>query len=140
MIRRLWIPALLLAASTATAWAQPRLTLADAIARAQTRNLDARSAELAQRQAALRLTQARAGYLPTVDLTESWQRGNQPVFVFSSLLAQRQFAASNFAIDVLNRPEALGNFRTAATLEQGLFDPATRAGVRAAKMVWTPPP
>jgi hypothetical protein len=25
-----------------------------------------------------------------VDLVESWQRGNQPVFVFSSLLAQRQ--------------------------------------------------
>ncbi len=133
MIRRLWILALVMAASTAQSGAQTRLTLAEAIAQAQTRNLDARSAELAERQAVLRLTQARAGYLPSVDLVESWQRGNQPVFVFSSLLAQRQFSASNFAIDALNRPDAVGNFRTAATLDQALFDPATRAGVRIAK-------
>ena len=133
MIRRLWILALVMAASTPPVWAQTRLTLAEAIARAQTRSFDARSAELAERQAVLRLTQARAGYLPSVDLTESWQRGNQPVFVFSSLLAQRQFTASNFAIDALNRPEAVGNFRTAATVDQVLFDPATRAGVRVAQ-------
>lgn len=134
MIRRLWIPALLLAASTAPASAQPRLTLAEAIATAQTRNLDARSAEVAERQAAARLTQAKAGYLPSVDLSETWQRGNQPVFVFSSLLAQRQFTAANFAIDALNRPEAVGNVRTSATLDQALFDPAVRASVRAATL------
>lgn len=123
---------MLLAASTMPAWAQPRLTLTEAVTRAQTRNADARLAELAERQAALRLMQARAGYLPSVDVTETWQRGNQPVFVFSSLLAQRQFAASNFAIDALNRPDAVGNFRTAATLDQAVFDPATRAAVRSA--------
>lgn len=134
MIRRLWIPALLLAASTAPASGQSRLTLAEAIDRAQTRNLDARSAEAVERQATARLTLARAGYLPTVDLSETWQRGNQPVFVFSSLLAQRQFAASNFAIDALNHPEAVGNVRTALTLDQAVFDPAVRAGVRAATL------
>ncbi len=134
MIRRLWIPALLFAASTAPAWAQPRLTLADAIVTAQTRNLDARAAVVAERQATARLTQAKAGYLPNVDLSETWQRGNQPVFVFSSLLAQRQFTAANFAIDALNHPDAVGNVRTAATLDQALFDPAVRAGVRAATL------
>ncbi|HUU32660.1 MAG TPA: TolC family protein [Vicinamibacterales bacterium] len=134
MIRRLWIPALVLVASTAPALAQPRLTLAEAIGKAQTRNLDARSAEVAERQAKARLTLAKAGYLPTVELSETWQRGNQPVFVFSSLLAQRQFAASNFAIDALNHPEAVGNVRTAATLDQVVFDPAVRAGVRTATL------
>ncbi len=134
MIRRLWIPALLVAVSTAPAWAQPRLTLADAIGKAQIRNLDVRSAEVAERQAAARLTQAKAGYLPNVDVTETWQRGNQPVFVFSSLLAQRQFTAANFAIDALNRPEAVGNVRTAATFDQTVFDPSVRAGVRMATL------
>lgn len=134
MIRRLWIPALLLATSTAPAWAQARLTLADAIVTAQTRNLDARAAVVAERQADARLTQAKAGYLPNVDLSETWQRGNQPVFVFSSLLAQRQFTAANFAVGALNHPEAVGNVRTAATLDQALFDPAVRAGVRAASL------
>jgi hypothetical protein len=44
----------------------------------------------AEREAARRVTRARAGYWPRVDVTESWQRGDQPVFVFSALLAQRR--------------------------------------------------
>lgn len=131
MIRRLAFLALCLGVP-GVAWAQAPLTLPEAITRAQAANPDARAAEVAERQAATRLTQARAGYLPSVDLTESWQRGNQPVFVFSSLLAQRQFAASNFAIDALNRPDAVGNLRLGITVDQAVFDPATRAGVRAA--------
>ncbi|MEP7117547.1 MAG: TolC family protein [Acidobacteriota bacterium] len=117
-----------------SAWAQSRLTLTEAVTRARAQNLDVRSAELAERQAVSRLLQARAGYLPSVDVTESWQRGNQPVYVFSSLLAQRQFAASNFVIDALNRPQAVGNFRAAVTLDQAIFDPAITAGVRAASV------
>lgn len=133
MIRRLTLLALCLGLPGA-ALAQAPLTLPDAIARAQARNLDARAAAVAERQADARVTQARAGYLPSVDVTESWQRGNQPVFVFSSLLAQRQFAASNFAIDALNHPEAVNNLRLGVAIEQAVFDPATRAGVRAATL------
>ena len=33
------------------------------------------------------------------------QRGNQPVFVFGSLLNQRNFTEANFAIDALNHPD-----------------------------------
>lgn len=73
------------------------------------------------------MTTARAGYLPTVDLIESWQRGNQPVFVFSSLLAQRQFTAANFAIQALNHPDAVNNFRTGLTVDQPVFNGALRA-------------
>ena len=83
--------------------AQSRRNLSEAIARARANNLDVRSAAPSARRA--RVSQARGGYLPNVDLTETWQRGNQPVFVFSSLLAQRQFAAANFAIDALNHPD-----------------------------------
>lgn len=133
MIRRLAFLALCLGLPGVT-WAQAPLTLPEAIARAQAANPDARAAEVAERQAAARLTQARAGYLPSVDVTESWQRGNQPVFVFSSLLAQRQFAASNFAIDALNRPDAVNNLRLGVTVDQVVFDPSTRAGVRAATL------
>jgi outer membrane protein len=133
--RRLWALALVaaVAAPISTA-AQAPLSLADAIARAQSQNIDAQSAAAEERQAAHRATQARAGYLPTVDASETWRRGNQPVFVFSSLLAQRRFAAPNFAIDALNNPHALGNIRTALTVEQAVFDPATRAGVRSATL------
>ena len=116
----------------APAAAQTRLTLPEAIARARSQNLDVRSAAAAERAAAQRVTQARAGYLPKVDATESWQRGNQPVFVFSSLLAQRRFTAADFALDALNHPAAIDNFRAAVMVEPPLFDRATRANVRAA--------
>ena len=89
----------------APAAAQTPLTLTEAIARARAQNPDAGSTAAAEREAAQRVTQARAGYLPKVDVVESWQRGNQPVFVFSSLLAQRQFTAADFALGALNHPE-----------------------------------
>jgi outer membrane protein TolC len=116
----------------APAAAQIPLTLTEAIARARAQNPDAGSTAAAAREAAQRITQARAGYLPQVDVVESWQRGNQPVFVFSSLLAQRQFTAADFALGALNHPDALDNFRSAVMVEQSLFDGATRANVAAA--------
>ncbi|MEO7276234.1 MAG: TolC family protein [Vicinamibacterales bacterium] len=125
----LLVAALALAAPAA---AQTPLTLTDAIARARARNPDAGSAAAVEREAAQRVRQARAGYLPKVDVVESWQRGNQPVFVFSSLLAQRQFTAADFALGALNHPEPLDNFRTSVMVEQSLFDGATRATVAAA--------
>jgi len=89
----------------------------------------------AEREAAERVTQARAGYWPRVDFAESWQRGNQPVFVFSSLLSQRQFTAENFQIDRLNNPDPVNNWKSAFLVQQLVFDGGgTRAGVRSAAL------
>ncbi len=111
------------------------LTLQEAIARATADNLDARIAALTEKEAGHRVDQARAGYLPRVDATETWQRGNQPVFVFSSLLGQRRFTEADFALDALNHPDALDNFRLAVGAEQSIYDGgATRARVRAAEL------
>jgi len=114
--------------------AQSPLSLSEAIARAKARNPDATAAAAAEREAAERVTQVRGGYFPKVDVAESWQRGNHPVFVFSSLLAQRQFTAADFALDALNHPAATDNFRTAFSVEQSLFDRTTSANVRAASI------
>ena len=117
--------------------AQAPLSLSEAIARAKARNPDAGSAAAAEREAAERVTQVRAGFLPKVDVAESWQRGNHPVFVFSSLLAQRQFAPADFAqsrLDALNHPDATNNFRAAFSVEQSLFDRTTAANIRAASI------
>ena len=133
MIRR---PAIYLLVTTlglaASAAAQTPLSLTDAIARARARNPDVGTTAAAERAGAQHVTQARAGYWPRVDVAESWQRGNQPVFVFSSLLAQRQFTAADFALGALNYPDAVDNFRTAIMIEQPLFDGTTRATVTAA--------
>jgi outer membrane protein TolC len=135
MIRRAALYAVLAGLGLAApALAQAPLSLDEALERARTRNPVARGAASSERAAEHRVTQAKGGYWPRIDLVESWQRGNQPVFVFSSLLSQKQFTAANFAIDSLNNPAAVDNFRTAFMIEQPLFDGSTRANVAAARV------
>ncbi len=102
--------------------AQTPLSLDEAVARAVKQNPAARTAESAGREASERARQAKAGWMPRLDLTETWQRGNQPVFVFGSILAQRTFTEANFAIDALNNPDPVSNFRTGISVEQLVFD------------------
>jgi len=132
MLRPFGIALLLAACGGAPAAAQAPLTLAEAIVRARVQSPDAGSTAASVREADQRVNQARAGFWPRIDLTESWQRSDQPVFVFSSLLSQRRFTAANFAIDALNHPDAVNNFRTAILAEQPLFDSATRSGLTTA--------
>jgi outer membrane protein len=115
--------------------AQERLPLPQAIAAVLTANPDVVAASAATQEAAQQAPQARAGFLPRLDFTQSWQRGNQPVFVFGSLLAQRQFAEADFALRQLNTPEPLTNSRSALAVEQPVFDGGrTRAAVRIASL------
>jgi outer membrane protein TolC len=116
------------------AFAQSPLSLSEAIARAKARNPDAGAAAAAEREAAERVTQVRGGYFPKVDVAESWQRGDNPVFVFSSRLAERQFTAADLTLDALNHPDATNNFRTAFSAEQSLFDRTISATIRAASI------
>ena len=98
-------------------------------------NPDVAGARAATQEAEQRVPQARAGLLPRVDFTQSWQRGNQPVFVFGSLLGQRQFAEADFALRQLNHPDPLTNLRSALSLEQVLFDGGqARAETRVASL------
>lgn len=57
-----------------------------------------------------------------MQFSESLQRSNNPVFVFSSLLVQRQFSEGNFALDALNHPGALTNYQSRLMVEQVVFD------------------
>jgi outer membrane protein len=118
-----------------SAFAQTPLTLDDAIRRAQGDTADARALASSIDEADARIQRAQSGYWPRVDLTETVQRGNQPVYVFSSLLSQRRFTAANFAIQALNHPDPVTNTRTAVALEQPIFNAGlTRLGVQAATL------
>ncbi len=81
------------------------LTLDEAIAKALVRNPDAEAAQEAEKVGEARHQQAVARFLPRVDYIESFNRSNNPVFVFGSLLNQGRFTEENFAIDKLNNPE-----------------------------------
>jgi outer membrane protein TolC len=66
--------------------------------------------------------EARSGWWPLLQFSETFTRSNNPVFVFGSLLEQSRFGPENFAVDSLNNPDSLNNFRTAINLKWSVFD------------------
>ena len=133
MTRYAWFVLLMLVAPSWRAQAQEPLTLDRAISAALINNASLRAARASGAEADAHVGEARSGFFPRLTLSESWQRSNQPVFVFSSLLAARQFGAANFAIDALNNPDPIGFFHGAVGVDQLIFDGGgQRAGTDAA--------
>ena len=122
MTRLAWFLVLALAAAPSGAAAQEPLTLERAVEEALTRNASLRANRAARDEADAHSREARSGFFPRLTFSESWQRGDQPVFVFSSLLSARRFGPENFAIDALNHPDPIGFFRASAGIEQVIFD------------------
>jgi outer membrane protein len=111
------------------------LSLADAVRRAVANHPRVESARANVKAAAEGIPEAKAGYLPRIEFQENWVRSNNPVFVFGSLLTQRQFGAQNFAIESLNRPDALNQFQSLLMAEQVLWDAGrTRKSVEMAEI------
>lgn len=105
-----------------SAIAQEPLTVDAAVQAAVAHNASLRAARAGLDEAAARTTEARSGFYPRLSVSEAWQRGDEPVFVFGSLLSSRQFSASNFAIEALNHPEPIGFFHTTFGVEQLIYD------------------
>ena len=115
--------------------AQTPLSLKDAVQSALRRNPSIHAAGAGVRAAESRIDAARSGWLPKVNWSESFTRGNNPVYVFSSLLTQHQFGLDNFQIGPLNRPDAWNNFQSLISVDQVLYDAGqTRHAVRAAEI------
>jgi outer membrane protein TolC len=77
----------------------------------------------AERQLAdAQLQEARTGRWPSLQANETFIRSNNPVFVFGTLLEQGRFGPEDLAIDSLNHPNAVNNFRSTLTLRLPLFD------------------
>ena len=98
------------------------LTLDRALQEAVAQNASLNAARAGVAAEASRVSEAQARWFPQISFAETWQRGDQPVFVFSSLLSSRQFAAANFAIDALNHPDPTGFFRSTISVGQVLYD------------------
>ena len=88
------------------------LTLADAVKVALEKHPALRAAGHQAAAAAAGIDQARAGFLPRVDFSEGLTRSNNPVYAFGSLLNQGRFTQADFAVDKLNHPDAISNWRT----------------------------
>ncbi|MDA0203744.1 MAG: TolC family protein [Acidobacteria bacterium] len=125
----------LLALLTATGLAQEALTLEAAARKALESHPAIEAAAASEREAAAGTRAAEAGYLPRVSWMESYTRSNNPVYVFGSLLNQKQFGPDNFAVAALNNPDSLNNFQSLVRVEQTLFDAQrTKNAVRATRL------
>src|SRR5947199_9133260 len=80
----------ILALAAATLLAQEALTLREAVDLALHSNPLVAASDAGEKEAEARIHQAHSGYLPRLQVSESLQRGNNPVFVFSSILTQPQ--------------------------------------------------
>ena len=116
--------ALLLATTTETVPAQSSdaLTLPLAVEIALKTNPLVKATATGRDIADARLLEARASRLPVVQVSQNVTNGNNPVYVFGSLLEQANFKAQNFDLGALNNPSPLTNFRTSLNFRTPLFD------------------
>ena len=116
-------------------WGQQPLSVEQAVALALEQNGLIQAGAAAAKSAEARIAGARGAFLPQVNYSESWQRSNNQVFVFGSLLEQKQFTAANFALDALNNAPFLNNFQSQVIVDQTLWDNGRRkAMIRSAEL------
>lgn len=127
--------AMILMAVVSVASAQDQLSLKGAVATALQSNPSVEVSKAQRDAAKAGIAEAKSGALPKVNYVESWTRSDNPVFVFSSLLTQRQFAQENFALPALNNPGFLNNFQSLITADQPLYDAGkTKRAVKSAEL------
>lgn len=98
------------------------LTLGQAVELAMAAHPSLRAAESRVDAAADRVQQAKASRMPDLRITETFSRGNNPVFAFGSLLEQSRFGPENLALSSLNDPASINNFRATLSSRLSVFD------------------
>jgi outer membrane protein len=98
------------------------LTLRQAVNIALEKNPQRKAALAETRAASADVKQAKSFLLPHVTFSETATAGDDPVYVFGSKLRQQRFAASDFALNVLNTPAPFGDFSTRFGGTWNLFD------------------
>lgn len=112
---------LLSGAALIGAKAQPVLTRAEAVRLTE----NSRKIALADNNilsAEAKFKQTEAVFLPQLTLDYSGMITNNPLNAFGFQLQQRSIAQSDFAPDLLNHPDATGNFATQAMIRQPIFN------------------
>jgi outer membrane protein TolC len=114
--------------------AKEPLTVERAVALALETNQLVKAADFGLQAAETHTQAAFSGYLPKVNFDHNLTRGNNPVYVFGTLLTQGRFTEANFALSSLNHPAPLTNFQNRFSLTQPIFDfGRTRKAVKQAR-------
>ena len=107
-----------------TAWASAQsggFSLGAAVDAVLQRNPGVAGAKYRVQEADATLRETQMKRLPSLTINSAFTRGDNPVYVFGSLLEQRSFTQANFALDSLNSPALLSNFKNSFELGIPLF-------------------
>lgn len=99
-----------------------QVSLEAAVERVLSHNPRSIQAAAGEEIAVARLRQERSRWLPLVQASQTYSRGDHPVFVFGSLLEQGRFGAEHFDPAFLNDPPTLEHYRLALDLKLPIFD------------------
>lgn len=99
------------------------LTLNDAISLALKNNWQIRKAEQKVGIASAELRQAKAAFLPTVNLSETFITTTDPLMNFGIKLKQEVTTVQDFNPELLNDPSRIVNYATVLKIEQPIFNP-----------------
>jgi len=105
-----------------SAVAQTKLTLEQAVAAALEKNPVRRAAFFEQQAAVASFKLSRAPLLPAIAFSETYQDGNDPVYVFGAKLRQQRFTNNDFILNQLNTPTPFTNYVTRFSGQWRLFD------------------
>lgn len=98
------------------------LSLPQAISLALDGSPGLKASRFAADAAIQQLQMVRSNYWPKLSYDLNLTRGNNPVYVFGSLLTQRRFTAANFSLPSLNNPAPLNNFQNKFSASMLLYD------------------
>ncbi len=121
-VARIWFLPLLVVLGAIPAVAQAPLTLAEALARADSAGYANRAAAGASRASAGAALAPLRGILPAARLEAGYVRTTDPLNAFGFLLRQRGVTPAAFQPGLLNNPSAIGNLSTGLVVEQPLFN------------------
>lgn len=110
-----------------------RLSLADALARAQRESYAVVAARADAHAANQGPRDASRAFLPSLTFEAQGLRTTDPVAAFGLKLRQENFQAADLTLDALNRPDAYGGFTFRATVQQPLIAPEGLFGHGAAR-------
>ncbi len=111
------------------------LTLGGAIEKGLANNPRIRAAQSQVDASVARVSHARSGFFPQVDISESFNRTTNPMWAFGTKLNQEIISLADFDPSRLNDPEAIDNFATTLSVTLPVYDRGQiRGGLTQAKL------
>jgi outer membrane protein len=127
--------ALLLFAVAEAVYAAEPLTLEQAVETALKNNPSLRAADSQMESAQAGVVKSSSGFLPKVNLSETWSKSDNPLMVLGTKLNREIVTAPDFSPETINNPEALSNYNTRLSVVQPVWSGGKEyLGVKQAKL------